>query len=221
MSDERAPARTSGREPSRRPSRPGWDAFLLALLVLAHLQVLGLAESAALPLRLQDVLRHPVLGRLIPPAGVAAFGEVGPRPGEPVGLVLFALTVGGVLLYFVADLALRARRKQQVKWALLRADHRHGAGAAHGASSSLLRQGAAPPASPTTAARDPDRRRPSAFCWKGAIPTWKTTPRRPWPRWGFSEYRTALLPLSVSALDLLSSARRSTWRQRSASTTSA
>jgi hypothetical protein len=53
--------------------------------VFAVLQVIGLAEQAALPNRLQDVLRHPVLGALLPPAGYAAMGDVGPRPGEPIG----------------------------------------------------------------------------------------------------------------------------------------
>ncbi|MEZ4560545.1 MAG: hypothetical protein R2854_29615 [Caldilineaceae bacterium] len=218
MSDERAPARTSGREPSRRPSRPGWDAFLLALLVLAHLQVLGLAESAALPLRLQDVLRHPVLGRLIPPAGVAAFGEVGPRPGEPVGLVLFALTVGGVLLYFVADLALRGRRKQQVKWAP-RADHRHGAGAAHGASSSSCARERPRQLHPRRR-RDPDRGDHPLSVGRAQSLRGRLH-RDAHGRVGFQRVPHRALPLSVSALDLPLQ-RRSTWRAtRSASTTSA
>jgi hypothetical protein len=58
---------TVEREPSSR--RPGWDALLLALLVFALLQITGLAEQAALPTRLQDVLRHPLLGNLLPAAG--------------------------------------------------------------------------------------------------------------------------------------------------------
>ena len=47
--------------PELTERRPSWDAFLLMVLVFAHLQIWGFAEST-LPYRLQDVLRHPVLG---------------------------------------------------------------------------------------------------------------------------------------------------------------
>ena len=52
--------------------RPGWDSLLLAVLVLALIQITGLAEQAALPTLVQDVLRHPILGALLPPSGIAA-----------------------------------------------------------------------------------------------------------------------------------------------------
>jgi hypothetical protein len=55
---------------------------LIALLVFAVLMIGGLAEAAALPTRVQDVLRHPILGQILPQTGMAAFGEVGPRPGD-------------------------------------------------------------------------------------------------------------------------------------------
>src|SRR5262245_55786880 len=84
--------RTSGAIVERES--PGWDAFLLAALVFAVLQIVGLAEEAALPTRVQDVLRHPILGNLLPPAGEAAMGTPSPRPGDPLGLVLNALTLG-------------------------------------------------------------------------------------------------------------------------------
>ena len=190
MNDEHAPARTASREPSRRPSRPGWDALLLALLVMAHLQVLGLAEAAALPLRLQDVLRHPVLGRLIPPAGVTAFGEVGPRPGEPVGLVLFALTLGGVLLYFVADLALRGRRKQQVKWVLLVLIIITALVLPTG-KLILLRQGSGP-ASYTHDGGVIQTEATIRFLLAGRNPYVEDYTETPMAEWGFNEYRTAL-----------------------------
>jgi hypothetical protein len=86
---------------------PGWDALLLAVLVFALIQITGLAEQAALPNRVQDVLNHPILGNLLPPAGTAAMGDVGPRPGDPVGLVLVALTLGLLLLYMLVDLGVR------------------------------------------------------------------------------------------------------------------
>lgn len=98
---------------------PGWDALVVVLLVVAVLQVTGLAEQAALPNLLQDVLHHPVLGRLLPAAGMAAMGDVNPRPGEPIGLVLNALTLGLALLYLLADLALPLRRQPPWKALLL------------------------------------------------------------------------------------------------------
>ena len=93
---------TPAGERTSRP--PGWDALLLAVLVFSLLQITGLAEQAALPNRVQDVLRHPVLGNLLPPAGMAAMGDVAPRPGDPVGLILVALTLGLLILYFIVDL---------------------------------------------------------------------------------------------------------------------
>ncbi len=69
MSAVLSPPTPAGERTSRPP---GWDALLLALLVFALLQITGLAEQAALPNRVQDVLRHPILGNLLPPAGMAA-----------------------------------------------------------------------------------------------------------------------------------------------------
>lgn len=82
---------------------PGWDALVIAGVVLGFIQILSLAESAALPFRYQDVVGHPFLGRLLPPEGIAAMGEIGPRPGEPIGLLLNAITIGWLILYLVVD----------------------------------------------------------------------------------------------------------------------
>jgi hypothetical protein len=89
---------------SPAPARlPGWDVLAVALLTLAQLQITGLAEAAALPNRVADVLRHPWLGTLLSPAGIAAMGEVGPRPGDPLGLLLVAFTITFLLLYALVD----------------------------------------------------------------------------------------------------------------------
>ena len=93
------------------PARPGWDALLLALLTVAVLQINGFAQSAALPTRVADVARHPWLGGLLPPAGLAAMGDFGPIPGDPIGLLLNALTLLGLLAYLVADLLPWKRRR--------------------------------------------------------------------------------------------------------------
>lgn len=68
-------------QPTRRP---GWDSLLVALLTLALLQITGLAEQAALPgNRVQDVLRHPLLGSLLPPSGDCRYGRCSPTPATP------------------------------------------------------------------------------------------------------------------------------------------
>lgn len=105
--------------PAPAPSTPGWDALLVALLTVATLQINGLAQSAALPTRVADVLRHPWLGGLLPAAGLAAMGEIGPIPGEPIGLLLNALTLAGLLAYLVADLLPWRRQALRLKWAAL------------------------------------------------------------------------------------------------------
>ena len=117
-----SPSASPPPSPSPSPSaslpRPGWDALLLAVLVLARLRIDSLAEQAVLPLRYQDVLRHPVLGRLLSPAGWTAMGEVNPSPGEPVALLLIALSLGLLMAYLLVDLT-SSRFKTRLKWGLL------------------------------------------------------------------------------------------------------
>jgi hypothetical protein len=121
--------------PIKRPSLlPGWDALLLVLLTLALVRIDSLAESAVLPTLRQDVLRHPLLGGLLPDAGIAAMGERSPWPGEPVGLLLIALAIGCAFAYLLVDLARPAVWRSRAKWILLTCASR-----------------AARPATPTTA----------------------------------------------------------------------
>ena len=169
---------------------PGWDAFFLAFLLLAHLQVLGLAEAAALPLRVQDVIRHPLLGSLLPPAGMAAMGEIGPRPGDPIGLVLFALALGGLGLYFVADLALSGTARRRAKWTLL-AVILISALVLPAAKLILLRQGSGP-ASYTHDGGVIQTEATIDFLFRGLNPYAEDYTETPMAEWGFSEYRTAL-----------------------------
>ncbi|MBX3010966.1 MAG: DUF2029 domain-containing protein [Caldilineaceae bacterium] len=105
--------------PSAQPL-PGWDALLLALLVFSLLMITGFAESG-LGNRFQDVARHPWLGQLLPQAGVEAMGQIGPRPAEPLGLLLFATTLGLLGLYFVVDLLGTTRWQWFAKGLLLTA----------------------------------------------------------------------------------------------------
>ena len=76
--------RTTSTPTQRANVRPGWDALLLILLTVALVRIDSLAEAAVLPTLRQDVLSHPLLGGLLPAAGIAAMGERSPWPGEPV-----------------------------------------------------------------------------------------------------------------------------------------
>jgi len=171
-------------------TRPGWDTLLLALLTFAHLQILGLAESAALPLRLQDVLRHPILGRLLPETGLQAMGEVGPRPGEPLGLVLFAITLGALLLYFVVDLQPMGIWRRRGKWILLTLILLS-ALFLPTAKLILLRQGSGP-ASYTHDGGVIQTESTIEFLLSGKNPYTEDYTETPMAEWGFNEYRTAL-----------------------------
>jgi hypothetical protein len=98
---------------------PGWDAFVVAILTIALLQITSLAEELALPTSVQDVLRHPWLGQMLPQAGVAAMGEIGPRPRDPIGLLLIAFALAGLGAYLLVDLTQWGRWRLRLKWLLL------------------------------------------------------------------------------------------------------
>jgi hypothetical protein len=169
---------------------PGWDAFALAALVFAHLQILGLAEAAALPTRVQDVLRHPILGRLLPASGYAAMGDVGPRPGDPVGLVFNALTLLGVLLYFMVDLLASGRWRVRLKWLLLIGVLLTALFLPTG-KLILLRQ----QSGPASYSHDGGVIQTEAtieFLLAGENPYVEDYTQTPMAEWGFSKYRTAL-----------------------------
>lgn len=169
---------------------PGWDAFALAALVFAHLQILGLAEAAALPTRVQDVLRHPILGHLLPAGGYAAMGDVGPRPGDPVGLVLNALTLLGVLLYFTVDLLAPGRWRIRLKWLLLIGVLLTALFLPTG-KLILLRQ----QSGPASYSHDGGVIQTEAtiqFLLAGENPYAEDYTQTPMAEWGFNEYRTAL-----------------------------
>lgn len=176
--------------PAPRAHRPGWDVFLLAVLLFAVLQVTGLAEQAALPNRLQDVLRHPVLGALLPPAGYAAMGDVGPRPGEPIGLILNALALGGLIIYALLDLTLHEPHRTRWKAALL-AFIVVTAVIAPTVKLILLRA-ASGPASYTHDGGVIQTEATIRFLLEGKNPYVEDYVETPMAEWGFSQYRTAL-----------------------------
>jgi hypothetical protein len=170
--------------------RPGWDSLLLALLVLALVQITGLAEQAALPTRVQDVLRHPILGSLLPPGGVTAMGDAGPRPGDPIGLVLVAVSLGLLLLYLAFDLALAGPWRSRIKSVLL-------AGLLATlvflpmTKLVLLRQGSGP-ASYTQDGGVIQTEATLRYLFEGKNPYVEDYVNTPMAEWGISRYRTAL-----------------------------
>ena len=171
-------------------SAPGWDALLLAVLVFAVLQISSLAEAGVLPTRVADVLRHPVLGNILPASGEAAMGDIGPRPGDPLGLVLNALTLGLLLAYFVVDLALAGRRQNRLKWILL-VGVLLTAVYLPTAKLILLRQQSGP-ASYTHDGGVIQTEAATRFFLEGRNPYAEDYTETPMAEWGFSRYRTAL-----------------------------
>jgi hypothetical protein len=178
------------RRAGAKVQQPGGDALLLCILVFAQLQISGLAESAALPTRVADVLRHPILGNILPEAGEAAMGEVGPRPGEPIGLLLIALTLCSTLLYLLADLALAERWRRRAKWSLLVAILLF-ALFLPTAKLILLRQQSGP-ASYTHDGGVIQTEAAIGYFLAGKNPYREDYVDTPMAEWGFSQYRTAL-----------------------------
>jgi len=170
-------------------SRPGWDALLLAVLVLARLRIDSLAEQAVLPFRVQDVLRHPILGKLLSPAGWQAMGEVNPSPGEPVALLLIALSLGLLMAYLLVDLT-SSRFKTRLKWGLL-ALILTTTIFLPTARMMLLRQGSGP----ASYAHDGGVIQTESvidYFLTGRNPYQEDYTETPMAEWGFGEYRTAL-----------------------------
>ncbi|MCS6844601.1 MAG: hypothetical protein NZ528_09845 [Caldilineales bacterium] len=88
------------------PGRPGWDALLLALLLVARLRINTLAE-ATLFQHFENVTAHSWLGRLLSDQAEAAFG---PWFGDPIALLLTATSLAALLIYLLVDLAAADRK---------------------------------------------------------------------------------------------------------------
>ena len=180
----------TGPAPDARVTRPGWDALWLALLTVASLQINGFAQAAALPTRVADVARHPWLGGLLPAAGLAAMGEIGPIPGDPIGLLLNALTLLGLLIYLIADLLPWRIPSLRLKWVAL-------SGILVMALllptvKLILLRDQSGPASYTHDGGVIQTEATIAYFLAGKNPYVEDYVATPMAEWGFSEYRTAL-----------------------------
>ena len=187
---QRSPPAQPVASASSSATPPSWDAFLLVLLVCAVLMVTGLAESAALLLRLQDVLRHPLLGNLLPAAGEAAMGQRGPIPGEPLGLTLNALTLAQLIGYLLVDRAAAGHWRRRLKWLLLAGIILTAVYLPAG-KMIALRQGSGP-ASYTHDGGVIQTEATIQFLLQGKNPYAEDYTQTPMAEWGFDEFRTAL-----------------------------
>jgi len=107
-------------ESHNKPHKPGWDALVIGVLTFAHLQILAFGEQIIpLGMRINDVLRHPILGNILPDAGEEAIGPIGPSPTEPIGLLLHTITIGFALFYFIVDLIPTKKVRNWLKWIVL------------------------------------------------------------------------------------------------------
>lgn len=170
-------------------SLPSWDALVVVGLVCAVLMINGFAE-ATLPTLVQDELRHPLLGNLLPEAGELAIGSPSPRPGDPLGLVLNALTLGLLLGYLVVDLGLQGKTRQRGKWLLLTGLLLTTLFLPTG-KLILLRQGSGP-ASYTHDGGVIQTEATIQFLLQGKNPYTENYDQTPMAEWGFSKFRTAL-----------------------------
>jgi hypothetical protein len=162
----------------------------LALLTVAALQINGFAQAASLPQRVDDVLRHPVLGTLLPPAGYAAMGKLGPAPGDPIGLLLNALALGCLGVYLVADLARPGRLRRALQWAALIGVLLSALYLPAG-KLILLRQQSGP-ASYTHDGGVIQTEAATRFLLEGRNPYVEDYVDTPMAEWGFGDFRTAL-----------------------------
>jgi hypothetical protein len=181
-------SRSSSGQSPLRSRQPGWDAFLLTALVFALLQIISFGE-ATLPTLVQDVLRHPMLGNILPSAGEEAMGAPSPRPGDPIGLVLIAVTLGLLAVYLITDLALYGPWRR-VKWVILAGIILTAVFLPAG-KLILLRQGSGP-ASYTHDGGVIQTEATIRFLLQGRNPYVEDYMDTPMAEWGFNEFRTAI-----------------------------
>jgi hypothetical protein len=75
------------------------DALLLVVLVVARIRIDTLAEAAVLPMRQQDVARHPFLGALLSEQAMTLLAQQ--QLVDPVGLLLIVIALGLTLTYLL------------------------------------------------------------------------------------------------------------------------
>jgi hypothetical protein len=165
------------------------DALLLAALLIARVRIDTLAEAAVLPLRQNDVARHPFLGHLLAPEAMKLLAQQ--QFVDPVGLLLIVLAFAGLALYLVVDEfapagAARDRLKLVLVWIIIALTV-----FAPSLKLALLRQGSGP----ASYAHDGgviQTEATIAYLFEGRNPYREDYLQTPMAEWGISEFRTAL-----------------------------
>ncbi len=107
--------------PSPSPSHPDGrhlDGLLLAVLTVARIRLDTLAEAAVLPLRQNDVARHPWLGSLLSPDAMALLAQQ--QTVDPIGLLLIVAALACLLGYLlVSEFMQPGRARHRTKLALI------------------------------------------------------------------------------------------------------
>ena len=95
------------------------DGLLLTLLVIARVRIDTLAEAAVLPLRQQDVARHPLLGQLLSPTAMELLAQQG--LADPITLLLIVIALAALAVYLVISFTTKqlSRRVYRAKLALI------------------------------------------------------------------------------------------------------
>ena len=98
--------------------RRSLDVLLLFLLITARLRINAFAEASLFE-HFQNVARHPFLGKILPREAFDAFG---PYLGDPIFLLLAAISLLAFLVYAIVDLLEDRLKKRTIlltKYALL------------------------------------------------------------------------------------------------------
>jgi hypothetical protein len=117
-------------------------------------------------------------------------GEIGPRPGDPIGLLLNALAIGLLALYLLVDLAIPAARATRWKTAILIGIIVCAVGLP--AVKLMLLRAQSGPASYTHDGGVIQTEATIRFLLDGKNPYTEDYTATPMAEWGFSQYRTAL-----------------------------
>ena len=165
------------------------DTLLLAILVMARLRIDTLAEAAVLPLRQNDVARHPWLGHLLPSETMKLLAQQ--QLVDPIGLLLIVGAIGCLLIYLLVDEFLWAARarywiKLVLIWAIVLLTI-----LAPGVKMTLLRQGSGP-ASYSHDGGVIQTEATIEFLLQGRNPYVEDYLATPMAEWGIDEFRTAL-----------------------------
>ena len=164
------------------------DALLLAVLVIARIRIDTLADAAVLPLRQNDVARHPWLGQLLPPETLQLLAQQ--QLVDPVGLLLIVGAIGCLLAYLLVDEFWPARGRYWTKlvliWAIVVLTV-----FAPALKLTLLRQGSGP----ASYSHDGGVIQTEAtidYLLQGRNPYVEDYLDTPMAEWGINEFRTAL-----------------------------